>query len=192
MMEPWQRALDTLRSSGEGRQVAGGVQVVVFVGDEGDRTGRQGSGDSAGITAALAQPVGRDGRRGDEAVRAGDDGGVEAAAGGEHGIAPGERDIDDGFGFFRGTARPDTALKAAYIDEHKGRFGVGPICRVLDKSLDCGFLTPRGYRMFRNRPPSRMAARHEALARDILEIHSDFLMAVYGYRKVHAQLLAQG
>lgn len=39
------------------------------------RTGRQGSGDSAGITAALAQPVGRDGRRGDEAVRAGGDGG---------------------------------------------------------------------------------------------------------------------
>lgn len=93
-MEPWQGALDTLRSSGEGRQVADGVQVVVFVGDEGDRTGRQGSGDSAGITAALAQPVGRDGRRGDEAVRAGGDGGVEAAAGGEHGIAPGERDID--------------------------------------------------------------------------------------------------
>ncbi len=83
-------------------------------------------------------------------------------------------------------------MKAAYIDEHKGRFGVGPICRVLGKSLDCGFLTPRGYRMFRNRPPSRMAARHEALARDILEIHSDFFMAVYGYRKVHAQLLAQG
>lgn len=52
------------------------------------------AGDSAGITAALAQPVGRDGRRGDEAVRAGGDGGVEAAAGGEHGIAPGERDID--------------------------------------------------------------------------------------------------
>lgn len=59
--------------------------------------------------------------------------------------------------FFRGTARPGTALKAAYIDEHKGRFGVGPICRVLGKSLDCGFLTPRGYRMFRNRPPSRMS-----------------------------------
>ena len=37
-----------------------------------------------------------------------------------------------------------------------------------------------------------MAARHEALARDILEIHSDFLMAVYGYRKTHAQLLARG
>lgn len=37
-----------------------------------------------------------------------------------------------------------------------------------------------------------MAARHEALARDILEIHADFFMAVYGYRKVHAQLIAQG
>ena len=83
-------------------------------------------------------------------------------------------------------------MKAAYIDEHKDRFGVGPICRVLGKSLDYGFLTPRGYRMFRNRPPSRMAARHEALARDILEIHSDFFMAVYGYRKMHAQLVAQG
>ncbi len=46
--------------------------------------------------------------------------------------------------------------------------------------------------MFKSRPVSRMAARHEALARDILEIHADFFMAVYGYRKVHAQLIAQG
>ena len=67
-----------------------------------------------------------------------------------------------------------------------------PIRRVLAASLDCGFITPRGYRMFRSRPVSRMAARHEALARDILEIHADFFMAVYGYRKTHAQLLARG
>lgn len=83
------------------------------------------SGDSAGITAALAQPAGRDGRRGDEAVRAGGDGGVEAAAGGEREIAPGERDIDDGFGFFRGQDRPDTALMAAYIDGCRNRFRSG-------------------------------------------------------------------
>ena len=83
-------------------------------------------------------------------------------------------------------------MKAAYIDEHKGRFGVGPICRILAGSLDRGFLTPRGYRMFKTRPVSRMRARHEALARDILRIHSDFFMAVYGYRKMHAQLIAQG
>ena len=81
---------------------------------------------------------------------------------------------------------------AAYIDEHRSRFRVGPICRVLSESLDCGFLTPRGYRMFRTRPVSRMRARHEALARDILQIHSDFFMAVYGCGKMHAQLVAQG
>ena len=81
---------------------------------------------------------------------------------------------------------------SAYIDEYRSRFGVAPICRVLGKSLDCGFLTPRDYRMLRSRPISRMAARHEALSRDILEIHSDFFMAVYGYRKMRAQLLAQG
>ena len=80
----------------------------------------------------------------------------------------------------------------AYIDEHKNRFKVGPICKVLGESLDCGFIIPRGYRMFKSRPPSRMRARHEALARDIAEIHSDSLMAVYGYRKTHVQLVAQG
>lgn len=89
---------------------------------------------------------------------------------------------------FCGTARPDTALMATYVDEHKGRFGAGPICRVPSKSLDCGFLTPRGYRMFRSRHISRMAVCHEALSRDILEIHSDSFMAVYGYRKMHTQL----
>ena len=81
---------------------------------------------------------------------------------------------------------------AAYIDEHRSRFKVGPICRVLSESLGCGFLTPRGYRMFKTRPVSRMRARHEALARDILRIHSDLFMAVYGCGKMHAQLVAQG
>lgn len=83
-------------------------------------------------------------------------------------------------------------MMAAYIDEHESRFKVGPICGVLSESLDCGFLTPRGCRMFRTRPVSRMRAGHEALARDILQIHSDFFMAVYGYGKMHAQLVAQG
>lgn len=80
----------------------------------------------------------------------------------------------------------------AYIDEFKDRSRVGPIRRVLAASLDCGLVTPRGYRMSRSGPVSRMAARHEAPARDILEIHADFFMAVYGYRKTHAQLLARG
>ncbi len=64
---------------------------------------------------------------------AGGDGGAEAAAGGEHGIAPGERDIDDGSGFLRGRARPDTALMAACIDEYGNRFKAGPIARSCPK-----------------------------------------------------------
>lgn len=80
----------------------------------------------------------------------------------------------------------------ACIDEFKDRSRVGPIRRMLAASLDCGFITPRGYRMFKSRPVSRMAARHEALARDILEIHADSFMAVYGYRKTHARSSAQG
>ena len=80
----------------------------------------------------------------------------------------------------------------AYIDEFKDRFRVGPIRRVLAASLDCGSVTPRGYRMFRSRPVSRMAARHEALTRDILEIHADSFMAVYGCRRTRARLLARG
>lgn len=81
---------------------------------------------------------------------------------------------------------------AAYIGTHRGRFGVGPICRVLSGSLDCGFVTPCGYRMFGTRSVGRMRARHEALARDILAIHEDVFMAVYGYRRVHTQLIARG
>ena len=37
-----------------------------------------------------------------------------------------------------------------------------------------------------------MRAGHEALARAVLQIHSDFFMAVYGCGKMHAQLVAQG
>ena len=72
---------------------------------------------------------------------------------------------------------------AAYIDEYRNRFKVGPICRVLSESLGCGFLAPRGYRMVESRPVSRMRARHEALARG---------SAVYGYRKVWHGLIGKG
>ena len=81
---------------------------------------------------------------------------------------------------------------AACIDECRDRFGVGPIRRVPSAALDCGFVTPRGYRRFGKRPVGRTTARHEAPARDIMQIHSGFFMAVYGYRKMHARLPAQG
>ena len=81
---------------------------------------------------------------------------------------------------------------AAYIDEYRNRFKVGPICKVLSEALDCGFLTPRGYRMFKSRPVSRMRARHEALARDVMDIHAGEFSAVYGYRKVWHELIGKG
>lgn len=40
-------------------------------------------------------------------------------------IEAGERDIDDGVGFFRGTARFGTALMVAYVDEFRDRFRAG-------------------------------------------------------------------
>lgn len=46
--------------------------------------------------------------------------------------------------------------------------------------------------MFGNRSVSPMQTRREALACDILQIHSDFFMAVHGHRKTHARLIAQG
>jgi putative transposase len=80
----------------------------------------------------------------------------------------------------------------AYVDTHRSRFGVEPICRTLRASLDCGFLTPRAYWQAKHRAASVMRARHETLARDIALIHAHRFQAVYGYRKVFAQLIRQG
>ena len=49
----------------------------------------------------------------------------------------------------------------AYIDEFKDRFRVGPIRRVLAASLDCGFITPRGYRMCLS--SNKSACRHQLI-----------------------------
>ena len=81
---------------------------------------------------------------------------------------------------------------AACIDEYGNRFRVGPICKVLSEAPDCGSPTPRGYRMFRPGPVSRMRARHEAPARDVMDIHAGGFSAVYGYRKVRHGLVGKG
>lgn len=80
----------------------------------------------------------------------------------------------------------------ACIDEFKDRSRVGPVRGVPAASLDCGSIAPRGCRMFESGLVSRMAARHEAPARDILEVHADSFMAVCGCRKTHARSLARG
>ena len=81
---------------------------------------------------------------------------------------------------------------AACIDEYGNRFRVGPICKVLSEAPDCGSPTPRGYRMFRPGPVSRMRARHEAPARDVMDIHAGGFSAVYGCREVRHGLVGKG
>ena len=84
---------------GEGRWAVDGVARLVFVGDQGGRSGRQGSGGRAGDAAPLERQDGRHGRGGDQAVGRGCDGGVEGCAGRGRAIEARGRDIDDGVGF---------------------------------------------------------------------------------------------
>ena len=81
---------------------------------------------------------------------------------------------------------------AVCIDEFKDRLRVGPACGVPTASPGCGFVTPRGCRVSRSGPVSRMAAGREAPARGILRVHAGFFMAVYGCRTTRARSSAQG
>jgi hypothetical protein len=56
----------------------------------------------------------------------------QGARAGERPSAPRERVSHDGIRVFRGGgARPRTALIVDYIDVHRDRFGIEPICRML-------------------------------------------------------------
>lgn len=66
------------------------------------------------------------------------------------------------------------------IDAYRGRFGVEPICRVMD-------FNPSTYWARRVRPPSRRRLRHERLIEEIVRIYEENF-AVYGVRKVWRQL----
>ncbi|HEY2087430.1 MAG TPA: IS3 family transposase [Mycobacterium sp.] len=92
-------------------------------------------------------------------------------------------------GFLRGGAGPSTALKVAYIDQHKEEFGVQPICEVL-KGTDAE-IAPSTYYVAHARPESARAARDRQLTEEITVIHRENY-GVYGARKVHAALLRRG
>lgn len=64
----------------------------------------------------------------------------------ERRAAPRQRDPQVRLGFFRAEARPAPAQVSAYIDAHRGRFGVEPICRTLA-------IAPSTYYAARARPP---------------------------------------
>ncbi|MGW3167345.1 IS3 family transposase [Streptomyces sp. NPDC001142] len=91
-------------------------------------------------------------------------------------------------GFLRRGAGPSTAMKVAYIDQHKEQFGVQPICDVLTET-DAP-IAPSTYYAAHTRPPSARSLRDEQLTEEIRRIHTDNF-GVYGARKVHAALVRE-
>jgi putative transposase len=77
-----------------------------------------------------------------------------------------------------------------FIDEHRGRFGVEPICRVLG-GTEAGFISVSGYYARRSRQPSRRQLRDEVLKPQILRIFKDNF-DVYGTRKMWKALQREG
>ena len=76
-----------------------------------------------------------------------------------------------------------------YIDQHRDRFGVEPICTVLK---DAGVqVAPSTYYAARQRRPSARSVRDAALVEDIKVAHKANL-GVYGARKIHAELNREG
>jgi putative transposase len=71
-----------------------------------------------------------------------------------------------------------------YIDEHRGRFGVEPICRVLDVSASAYYQRATGQR-------SARVVGDEQLLERIREVHSANYYA-YGYRRTWKALLRAG
>jgi putative transposase len=72
----------------------------------------------------------------------------------------------------------------AYVDRHKDRFGVEPICRVLP-------IAPSTYYDARYRPLSARRHRDEELKAEIRRVHPEHF-GVYGARKLWWQLGREG
>ena len=83
-------------------------------------------------------------------------------------------------------------MVVAFVDDHRDRFGVEPICRVLTEH---GVpIAPNSYYAHKKRARSARAVRDEAVLTEIIRIHTDPQIGrgLYGIRKVHASLARQG
>lgn len=78
-----------------------------------------------------------------------------------------------------------------FIDDHRHRWGIEPICRALQHHLGIS-IAPSTYYAFKNRPPSARAQRDTVLKEQIMTIHTDKRTRVYGIRKIHAELNRTG
>jgi len=79
----------------------------------------------------------------------------------------------------------------AFIDAHRDRWGVEPICTVLTNEADIQ-IAPGTYYSHKKRGPSARALRDAYLMEEIMRIHTDENMRVYGIRKIWAQLNREG
>lgn len=77
-----------------------------------------------------------------------------------------------------------------FVDTFRDRFGVEAICRILG-AAECGFLTARGYRAARSRPPSARRLSDDLLGAELARLHAENY-GVYGVRKMHALMRRQG
>lgn len=83
----------------------------------------------------------------------------------------------------------NTAVLVDYIDQHRNRFGVEPICTVLRQA---GMqIAPSSYYAAKTRPPSARAVADEQRLVVIRKVHKDNY-GVYGVRKMHAELNRRG
>jgi putative transposase len=73
---------------------------------------------------------------------------------------------------------------SAFIEQHRERFGVEPICRTLDVSASAYYQRATGERSARRVEDERLTGR-------IREVHKANYDC-YGYRRLHAQLVREG
>jgi len=78
----------------------------------------------------------------------------------------------------------------AFIDSYRGQFGVEFICATLRAAIT-GFLTTRGYRAAKTRPPSDRAIRDELLIEELRTVHRKNY-SVYGVLKMQHAMKRRG
>ena len=87
-----------------------------------------------------------------------------------------ERDLEGGLGVFREGARRRPNEVSAFIDEHRERFGVEPICRTLDVSASAYYQRATGER-------SARVVEDERLTGGDPQVH-EANYECYGYRRM--------
>lgn len=78
----------------------------------------------------------------------------------------------------------------AFIDSHRDQFGVEFICATLRAAI-VGFISSRGYRAAKARPPSARTCRDAALIPVLRQVH-ETNYSVYGVLKMHAAMHRAG